>query len=141
MSRWSVGRWKVRTVATVLVVPPLLHLVPLHRLARRLGRGRPRPGGAPPPSDLAEWTDRLLRRLPGPWHYSCLKRAAVLYSLLRRAGVAPELRVGVRRSATGALEAHAWLFRDGRPYLEPGEEHLDTFQLLASFPESAPGSE
>lgn len=139
MSRAATLGWKGRTIATVLLVPPLLHLISLQRVARHLGRGTPSPATAPPAADLAEWVDRLLHRLPGPWHYSCLKRAAVLYSLLRKAGIAPELRIGVRRDPGGSLEAHAWLVREGRPFLEPGGEHVGSFQVLASFPESAVG--
>jgi hypothetical protein len=123
---------------TALVVPVLLHFVPLDRLARRLGGGRAGPRNAPPEADIAEWVDRLLHRLPGPWHYTCLKRAAVLYALLRRAGTAPELRIGVRREPDGKLAAHAWLVREGHPLLEPGGEHVGSFQVLASFPEPTP---
>ena len=131
-------RWKLRTLAAALLIPPLLYLLPLHRLAPRLGRGRPRPAGAPPVQDLAEWVDRLLRRLPPPWRWTCLKRAAVLYALLRKAGVELELRIGVRRDPAGSLAGHAWLVREGHPFLEQGDEHLGAFQVIASFPESTP---
>jgi hypothetical protein len=49
-----------------------------------------------------------------PWPAGCLTRSLLLARLLRRRGVATDLRVGVRRSPD-ALEAHAWLERDGVP--------------------------
>ena len=85
----------------------------------------------PPPF---EWVDRVLRRMPPPWRKTCLKRALVLHSLLRRAGRPAELRIGVRRDDAGDLTAHAWLARDGQPYLERGEDRVASYQVLAAFP-------
>ena len=67
------------------------------------------------------------------------KRAAVLYALFRRSGMQVELWIGVRRDSDGALAAHAWLVRDGAPYLEALEGSLPTFQVIARFPE-VPGA-
>ncbi len=83
---------------------------------------------------LAEWVDRVLNRLPWPWRRTCLKRAIVLHYLVHRAGRAAELRIGVRRDEHAALLAHAWLVRDGVPYLESGADHVDSYQLLTAFP-------
>jgi hypothetical protein len=52
----------------------------------------------------------------GPFRAKCLPRAIVLWSMLRRAGVAAELRLGVRHGDRG-FEAHAWV--------EVGGVHLD----------------
>jgi len=135
-------QWKVEAGFAALVIPPLVHVVPLHRLARWLGRPRsaPRRHGVP---DIraAAWVDRQLRRLPWPWHRTCLKRAVVLYHLLRRDGVPVELRIGVRRDANGLLAAHAWLTREDHCYLEPGfqrgerEDRMEDFTEIACFPE------
>ncbi len=84
---------------------------------------------------VARWVDRLLRWLPGPWHHSCLKRAAVLYHLLRRAGRPVELWIGVRRGPGSPLGAHAWLVRDGAPYLEPDPGVASAHTVIARFPE------
>jgi hypothetical protein len=83
---------------------------------------------------LAEWVDRVLRRLPLPWHHTCLKRAVVLLYLLHHAGRSIELRIGVRRDEHDALIAHAWLARDAAPYLERGADQIDHYQLLTAFP-------
>jgi hypothetical protein len=88
---------------------------------------------------LARWVDALLRRWPPPWRYTCLKRAAVLYHLLRRAGRPVELRIGVRRAGGtgGALAAHAWLVRDGVPYLEPQSGQPSLHAVIVRLPEGS----
>ena len=126
------------------MLPPLIHLVPLNRLVPRLGGARPEQKPLPfDPAKAASGVDAVLRRLPWPWRGTCLKRSVVLYWLVRRVGVPVELQVGVKRTPAGILEAHAWLARDGRPYLEPGvgsgrDELAAEFSVIARFPESAP---
>ena len=127
--------WRLRAGLAALVIPPLIHIVPLHRLARRLGRGHAGAAG-PPDASAAAWIDAVLRQLPWPWHHTCLKRAAVLYHLLRRDGNPVELQIGVRRTPAGTLAAHAWLVREGAPYLEEGSENIAGFTPLARFPEA-----
>ncbi len=130
-------RWQLRAAAAAAVIPPLLNLTSFARIASWLGR---KPSRAPGKLDglddasLARWVDGLLRRLPGPWRRTCLKRAAVLYHLLRRAGRPVEIWIGVRRDAVGALAAHAWLVRDGAPYLESEPEAPRIHAVIARFP-------
>lgn len=131
--------WQVRTLMATLVIPVLLLAVPLDRLTRRLG-GRRAASGAPPDADVAWWVDRLMGFLPWPWRSTCLRRSAVLFHLLRRAGRDVEMCIGVRRGDDGALKAHAWLVQGGVPYLERGEEHLDAFATIARFPEPGAAS-
>ena len=76
----------------------------------------------------------VLRRLPPPWRYTCLRRGIVMYYLLRHAGRPAQLHIGVRKSG-GALQAHAWLVMNGAPYLEPDREEHAAFQVIASFPQ------
>jgi hypothetical protein len=128
-------RWKVRTVLTALALPPLLSIVSFARLARWIGRRRPGHAAAPPESDLAEWTDGLLRQWPPPWRYTCLKRSVVLYYLLRKAGSPATLHIGVRRNEAGAFVAHAWLTRDSALLFEPPSSSPDLYRVIASFPE------
>lgn len=45
-------------------------------------------------------------------HPTCLHRSLTLWWLLRRQGIACELRIGVRK-AQGRFEAHAWVERQG----------------------------
>lgn len=130
--------WRIRASLTVVVVPPLLSLVSFSKLGRWLG-GEAGPAARAPAyqdDEMAEWVDRLLYRLAGPWRHTCLKRSAVLYDLLRRDGREVELCIGVRRNLAGAIAAHAWLLRGGVPYLERNAESPADFQIIARFPES-----
>lgn len=74
--------------------------------------------------------DELLAWLPRPWRKTCLTRSVVLFHLLRRSGVPVELCIGVKREQDG-MAAHAWLVREGAPYLE-----LETpsYEVIAKFP-------
>ncbi|HEV8599673.1 MAG TPA: lasso peptide biosynthesis B2 protein [Gemmatimonadales bacterium] len=132
--------WPVRIAVAILVIPPLVHLVPMDRLTRWLARlaGRPREAAAPD-SELARWVDAALRRLPWPWHLTCLKRTAVLFYVLGRAGRPVELRIGVRHVPGDPLTAHAWLVRDGAVILEPGSSDVSGFETIARFPEISRG--
>jgi hypothetical protein len=125
-------RWKARTVGAALGLPLVLLVLAPARVAGWIARRRPARDPAPPDTDLAEWTDRVLLRLPPPWRRTCLRRAVVLHYLLRRAGRPAALHLGVRRDDRGALDAHAWLSRDGQPVLEPPAVPF-AYQVLASF--------
>jgi len=133
--------WRLRAVTTVVVVPPLLYVVSFSRLAGWLGgRTARRPVPDLDDASLARWVDRLLRNLPNPWRRTCLKRAAVLYHLLRRAGRPVELYIGVHKTGAAPLAAHAWLVRAGAPYLEPHAEHPESHTVIARFPEPHPAA-
>jgi len=45
---------------------------------------------------------------------TCLRQALLLHWLLRRRGLQPELRIGVRKQGE-ALDAHAWVELEGHP--------------------------
>ncbi len=134
-------RWRFETGIAAVILPPLVHVMPLNRLVPWLSRARPEPTPFPfDPAKAARWVDAVLRRLPWPWRGTCLKRSVVLYWLFHRVGIPVELQVGVKRTPTGTLEAHAWLVRDNRPYLEPGAgngrgEAAADFTVIARFPE------
>jgi hypothetical protein len=135
-------RWRVRATCAAVVIPPLLRLVSFGRLATWLGgagSAATTNGDGVHDASLAGWVDALLRRLPGPWRHTCLKRSAVLYHLLRKAGRPVELWIGVRRDHAneGSLAAHAWLVRDGVPYLEPEPTVPSAHTVIARFPEPA----
>lgn len=136
MIRRLTPRWRLRATVAAVVFPPLVHLISLDKLSGWIGRRR---SPSPPAGDvddpaLAEWVDRVLSRLPPPWKKTCLRRAIVLHYLLRRAGRPADLMIGVKRDEQQALAAHAWLVRDGVPYLEPGTDPLGAYQVLTSFP-------
>jgi hypothetical protein len=117
------------------VLPPLLSLVSLARIASLVGRSpKRRSVTAPDDEVLAAYVGQLLHRLPPPWHYTCLRRGLVLYHLLHRAGRPVALHIGVRKDAGGLLAAHAWLVKGGAPYLEPDPRHSATYAEIATFP-------
>ena len=127
-------RWRLRVCGLVFTVPPLLHLLPLHRVVGWLGSRRV--SRASPPVDiLVGEVDAWLTRLPRPWRSTCLKRAAILYALLRSTDKKVELHIGVKREADKSFAAHAWLVREGLPYLEPPTSSVATFQVITRFPE------
>jgi hypothetical protein len=70
---------------------------------------------------IGVWTRRLLanRSWTGT---TCLQRALVRYALLTREGARPCLMLGVHPD--GALEGHAWVELDGRPWMEHTREEL-----------------
>ena len=127
--------WRLLVCLLVWTVPPLLHVVSIDRLASMVRSGRAA-RTHPPDTVLADAVDWWLNRLPWPWRTTCLKRAAIMYALLRRTGVDVELRVGVKRQPDRSFAAHAWLMRDGHAYLEHQASTYQSFQVIAAFPES-----
>ena len=132
--------WRVRAAVAVVVVAPLVAVRSFAQLARWLGNGGGMPATAVELDDaaLGRWVDRLLNALRGPWRHTCLRRTAVLYGLLRRAGRPVGLVIGVRRDVdtTGRLSAHAWLERDGAPYLEADPAIAGRYTVIARFPDA-----
>lgn len=69
----------------------------------------------------------------GPLRAGCLASSAMLEALLRRHGIACELRVGVR-TVDGRLEAHAWIEYDGN-VADPSRAHAAFAPFERSLPE------
>lgn len=109
---------KVEIVVACAIVPCLLELFPARHVLSWIRRLPARRADAVPPERLALHVDRLLLRAPAFWRHTCLRRAATLAALLRRSGWDAAVAIGVRRSAEGAIEAHAWVERDGEPWLD-----------------------
>ena len=126
----------MRAVVAAVLIPPALELSSFSRLARILSLT---PSPSPAPFDdqaLARWIDRILYRLPWPWRRTCLRRALVLYPLLRLAGRPVDLWIGVRRGEPSSkVTAHAWLTLSGAPHLEADPEHAGRYTPIAQFPE------
>lgn len=76
------------------------------------------PTKAPTSNDLAS-AERLAQLVDiagrhGPISATCLRQSLLLHGLLRRRGLLPQLRIGVRRQEDG-IDAHAWVELQGRP--------------------------
>ena len=54
-----------------------------------------------------------------PVNATCLRQSLLVYTWLRRRGLAPELKLGVRRQDT-VMDAHAWVELEGKA-LAPAE--------------------
>jgi Transglutaminase-like superfamily len=64
---------------------------------------------------------------------TCLEKSLALWWLLRRQGIASELRIGARKTG-GKFEAHAWVEREGVALSEPQQEHRHYATFDAAFP-------
>ena len=78
---------------------------------------------------LARMEDAAARNLF--FDTNCLEQSLVLWWLLRRRGIAADLRIGARKSGQ-RFEAHAWVEFCGMALNSGGEEHLH----FAPFKES-----
>jgi transglutaminase superfamily protein len=96
------------------------------------GRRRSRAKGieAPPPSpDRASYCVELASRVY-PFEATCLKKALVLFALLKRRGVEVRLVIGATKTDR-KLDAHAWLEHQGRVIIGgPSEEYAPLFTLV-----------
>lgn len=127
----------MRTALTAFVVLPLLEWISFARLERTLdAAARLLPAAPVDQVAAAIWVDTLLARLPPPWRFTCLRRAIVLYHMLRAGGAPVTLCIGVRREGDASLRAHAWLLIDGVLALEPARiaERVSMFTEIARFP-------
>lgn len=102
-------------------------------------------GLAPGTSDPASATDpvrlesaRAIARLELAaarhlfFNTNCLEQSLALWWLLRRRGIAAELRIGARKHE-GRFEAHAWVESGGRVVSEAGAEELNFVPFDASM--------
>jgi hypothetical protein len=67
-------------------------------------------------------------------HFTCLEESLGLWHLLRRQGIASQLRIGVRKS-NGKFEAHAWVEYAGEAVNQPEATHLHYAAFEKEFSE------
>jgi len=69
-------------------------------------------------------TSRMVRAAfrYSPAKFTCLEQSLTLWYLLRKQGIATQLRIGVRKM-DGNFEAHAWVEHEGVALEQPGEIH------------------
>lgn len=113
-----------------------LHTLGLARLQRLLGADVGEPATGQVPVDVRQ-IDRMVgiaaRHSLAP--VTCLTRSLLLDWLLRRQGLASQLRIGVR-VIDGALEAHAWVELQGLPV----NDQSDVAQRFAPFGQHIPST-
>jgi hypothetical protein len=121
-----------RMALWVVLVSLLARLMPLP-LAHRLVSTRVRNQRSNPSADvaarLARTVDRLLRLDMFMFRRSCWRRALVLHRFLALHGIGSRVNFGVKTTG-GELQGHAWLERDGQPFLEDDAgAYVVTFSL------------
>lgn len=58
----------------------------------------------------------------GPISATCLRQSLLLYWILRRRGLQPELKLGARKE-NGQFHAHAWVVLGGQPLAQGPDAH------------------
>ncbi len=126
----------IHIFALTTLLPLLLHIWPLKRLARVLTpRNKPKRGLNDEINfidRIVNYTDFILGR--GIWIYrpNCLKRSLILYHFLNKQGCDIQLCLGVRKIQEKLL-GHAWLVRHGQVYLEHPSIDVSTYTITCSF--------
>lgn len=128
---WSLGR----AVPLVVVVHLALRIAGYATVRRALDLGCRSRGAGPPREELERLStvvDIAARNLPGA--VRCLTRTLALYRMVRCAGAASEVRIGVRKGKENRVEAHAWLEVDGE-ILGDQPDVATEFAVLERWPE------
>jgi hypothetical protein len=87
---------------------------------------------------MARTVDAVARRLPV--RSKCLPRSLALWTMLQRAGIDANLRIGMRTDGSG--EAHAWVEHDGCALGEQVDPAaLAPFSLASQLPAVLVGPE
>jgi hypothetical protein len=132
---WSDQRLLVRIVLLLTAIRVGLWLLPFSVLRRQLHTGLP--FGAFPPALIAARAERVARLVaassrvvPGA---TCLTQSLAVQFLLKRAGHASVIRIGVARNDACGFEAHAWVDCHGHVLLDHPAD-VARYTVLASFP-------
>jgi hypothetical protein len=114
----------------ICLVRLFLWIVPFRWLRAAVRRVASPPDGKPEPTPgeadrTVQAIESAARSVPGA---TCLTQALAAEILLRRAGHPAAIHVGVAKTLSGALVAHAWIEAYGRVLL--GDHDLDHFSPL-----------
>lgn len=115
---WAERGWLIQTWLVLHGVALVLRWISFQRLYGLLDRWPPGAGRALDDEEqILRKAHTVVRLVQGAaaWsllHSTCLHRSLTLWWLLRRQGIASELRIGVRKEQ-GRFEAHAWVEREG----------------------------
>lgn len=127
-----------RIWAFISLLSVLVRLCSVPRLLRLCGLGAPRP-----PADAARilaCVERALARHPVNSRSACLNRSLTLYRFLGARATDIQFCLGVRYANArdprrpGQLQGHAWLLRNGLPYLEVDHYHVRRFRVIYRYP-------
>jgi hypothetical protein len=124
-----------RMAVWLVLVSALARVLPLPR-AHRLVAARVRRAPSDPAAvaaRLAASIDRVLRLDVFVFRRSCWRRALVLHRFLALHGLESRVMFGVKKS--DPTQGHAWLERDGQPFLE---SDAGAYVVTFSLPHTAP---
>jgi hypothetical protein len=119
-----------RAFAGLLFATAAVRLLPFTRLKRWLlssAAPRPRVRAHCAPERII-WA--VATASPYVWGATCLPQALAARALLRRAGHATALHLGVRKDESGHIQAHAWLEHHGEVLLGGPVAHYS--EILAT---------
>ena len=132
------GWWMLVKLQVLLpAIGAALHLLDYQRTCELLRRGIPEHAtgnrGVDQESDI-ERAQRIARLVgiaanDGLYRATCLRQSLALWWLLRRRGMAAELRIGVRKDGDG-FHAHAWVELEDQALNDPS----GMSQTFAAFP-------
>jgi hypothetical protein len=122
----------VRMSAWIILISVIAPLVPLSTIFRVTEtRRRWNASALLPAEELARYVERVFHSGLAK-DGTCWKRAAVLRRYLLLDGIETAVVFGVRREDDGKLAGHAWLEREGAPFLERDEpRYTVTFRYPA----------
>jgi hypothetical protein len=106
-------------------------------VGRRLLIGKRRAMSPTVTRDQVRWAmSRAQRVVP---QATCLPQALAAEALLTRGGLPAELQIGVKKTPSGKLAAHAWVTSDGRIVVGDLGRELVTYTPLPTLPAVWPG--
>jgi hypothetical protein len=129
----------LRVGVVVSVLSILIRMCTVPGLLRLCAWRAPRP----PQNEALVVTcvDRVLGRHPAFARSPCLKRSLTLYRFLGATATDLQFCLGVRYAAAPdparrlrPLDGHAWLLRNGAPYLEPNQRGVERFRIIYRYP-------
>ncbi|MBC2711366.1 MAG: lasso peptide biosynthesis B2 protein [Desulfosarcina sp.] len=92
-------------------------------------------------SKVPKYTDFILGRNWWIYRMNCLKRALVIFRVLRLYGIDVQICMGVRKDHLSPavdpdthLQGHAWLMVDDKLFLEDSRSMTTTYTPVFSFP-------
>lgn len=130
----------------VLLVPAMhvaVRVVGFNRLQQWMARtsSRATNGQSSIDQTLRRCTTNINRvKRYGPFSGNCLSQSLALLWMLRRRGVSPALRLGVRLTGP-KFDAHAWVEYDGRVLNDTQDVHTRFTALVPHAATRSPGNE